>query len=104
VAVIYAGEIVEYGTAKHIFNHLTHPYTVGLFNSLPKLDSTERRLIPIKGLMPDPTSLPTGCRFSERCPDAIDQCAVRRPDVAETEPGHFVKCFLVEGMNHGHTA
>ncbi|MDR0839099.1 MAG: ABC transporter ATP-binding protein [Oscillospiraceae bacterium] len=94
VAVIYAGEIVEYGTADHIFRHLTHPYTIGLFNSLPKLNSTERRLKPIKGLMPDPTNLPAGCTFCERCPDATERCVAQSPEVVEVAPGHLVKCFL----------
>ena len=97
VAVIYAGEIVEYGTAEHIFDYPAHPYTVGLFNSLPKLDSTEKWLKPINGLMPDPTELPTGCRFCERCPDASEKCDLRSPSTAETQAGHFVKCFLVGG-------
>ena len=97
VAVIYAGEIVEYGTAEHIFDYPAHPYTIGLFNSLPKLDSTERWLNPIKGLMPDPTNLPAGCRFCERCPNASDICAEKPPGVTEITPGHSVKCFMVGG-------
>jgi peptide/nickel transport system ATP-binding protein len=97
VAVAYAGEIVEYGTAEHIFDHPSHPYTIGLFNSLPKLDSTERRLKPIKGLMPDPTNLSAGCTFRERCPDATEKCAAKSPGDAEIEPGHRVKCFLAGG-------
>ena len=92
VAVVYAGEIVEYGTAEHIFEQAAHPYTLGLFNSLPKLDSKEPRLKPIKGLMPDPTDLPAGCRFCERCPVAADECGLQPPDVREITPGHFVKC------------
>ena len=96
VAVVYAGEIVEYGTAEHIFEHTAHPYTIGLFNSLPQLDSTESRLRPIKGLMPDPTNLPTGCTFNERCPDATDECRAVHPDSREISPGHFVKCHLRE--------
>jgi peptide/nickel transport system ATP-binding protein len=98
VAVIYAGEIVEYGTAEHIFDYPTHPYTIGLFNSLPKLDSTERRLKPIKGLMPDPVNLPKGCKFRDRCQNAADKCAERSPDVVEVSPGHSVKCVLAGGV------
>ena len=94
VAVIYAGEIVEYGTVEHIFDYPTHPYTIGLFGSLPKLDTTEPRLKPIKGLMPDPTNLPAGCKFYERCPNATDECAQRPPDTVEVAPGHQVKCIL----------
>ena len=97
VAVIYAGEIVEYGTAIHIFDFPTHPYTIGLFGSLPRLNSSEPRLKPIKGLMPDPTNLPAGCSFCERCPDANKQCAESKPMMAEIEPGHFAKCFLKGG-------
>ena len=96
VAVIYAGEIVEYGTAVHIFKTPTHPYTIGLFNSLPRLDSTERRLKPIKGLMPDPTNLPKGCKFCDRCPHATEKCSESVPEVIEVAPGHMVKCFLSE--------
>ncbi|MCL2124720.1 MAG: ABC transporter ATP-binding protein [Oscillospiraceae bacterium] len=93
VAVVYAGEIVEYGTLEQIFDYPTHPYTLGLFNSLPKLDMTEPRLKPIKGLMPDPTNLPQGCKFHDRCPDATEQCAIDPPGMAEIAPGHLVKCF-----------
>ena len=94
VAVIYAGEIVERGTVEHIFDSASHPYTVGLFGSLPRLNSTEPRLKPIKGLMPDPTNLPPGCRFCERCPKAIDACSVKQPEDVEIDPGHFIKCIL----------
>ena len=97
VAVIYAGEIVEYGTVEHIFDYPTHPYTNGLFGSLPRLKTTERRLKPIKGLMPDPTRMPEGCRYAERCPDATDECTAQPPDVIETAPGHLVKCIKAGG-------
>ena len=97
VAVVYAGEIVEYGTAEHLFDHPSHPYTIGLFNSLPSLDTKERRLSPIKGLMPDPANLPKGCKFCDRCPRAIEKCAEELPDVVEVAPGHLVKCFLAGG-------
>jgi peptide/nickel transport system ATP-binding protein len=100
VAVTYAGEIVERGTVDDIFNHAGHPYTLGLFGSLPKLDSTERRLKPIKGLMPDPTNLPSGCRFHDRCPDATEKCAASTPEEVEVAPGHFVKCFYA-GVKNG---
>jgi peptide/nickel transport system ATP-binding protein len=92
VAVVYAGEIVEYGTAEHIFEKAAHPYTNGLFNSLPNLESSEQRLKPIKGLMPDPTKLPKGCKFHDRCPDATKECMETTPDVVEIAPGHQVKC------------
>ena len=93
VAVVYAGEIVEYGLVEEIFEHPSHPYTVGLFGSLPSLDSTEPRLNPIKGLMPDPTKLLKGCKFYERCPFAEETCEVQSPINTEVAPSHYVKCF-----------
>lgn len=93
VAVIYAGEIVEFGTTEEIYDHTAHPYTQGLFGSLPNLDSTSKRLKAIKGLMPDPTNLPAGCNFCERCPYATSICQGQNPDYVEYKPGHFVKCF-----------
>ena len=99
VAVVYAGEIVESGSVEHIFDYAAHPYTIGLFNSLPKLDqdASEARLKPIKGLMPDPTNLPSGCKFCDRCPDADDKCSQQLPGTTEISPGHFVKCFKSGG-------
>ena len=99
VAVAYAGEIVERGTARQIFKSPSHPYTLGLFGSLPRLDSTERRLRPIKGLMPDPTNLPDGCRFYERCPVAVAECAASKISGVETDSGHVVKCLLAKGAD-----
>ena len=97
VAVAYAGEIIERGSVDRIFNNPSHPYTQGLFNSLPSLETTSRRLKPIKGLMPDPSNLPEGCRFCERCDYATERCAKAAPEVAEIEPGHFVKCYRARG-------
>ena len=97
VAVAYAGEIVERGTVEQIFENVSHPYTEGLFASLPRLDSKERRLKPIKGLMPDPANLPEGCSFCDRCPYAEEKCFASKPDDIEIEPGHVVKCFRLAG-------
>lgn len=94
VAVVYAGEVVEYGTAEDIFDHTAHPYTIGLFDSLPKIDSPGRKLKPIKGLMPDPTNLPEGCKFQERCPYAKKECAEAAVPAVEVRPGHIVKCLF----------
>ncbi len=94
VAVVYAGEIVESGRVEQIFDNPQHPYTLGLFASLPRLDSRERRLKPIKGLMPNPSNLPEGCLFAERCPRATEECKKARPVPTEIEPEHFVKCRL----------
>jgi len=96
VAVVYAGEIIEYGTVEDIFDRTAHPYTKGLFGSLPRLNSTEPRLKPISGLMPDPTQLPKGCAFCERCPIATDKCAEIKPPTTELSPGHTVNCFYAE--------
>ena len=94
VAVIYAGEIVESGTAEDIFDRGCHPYTEGLFNCIPKLDDEEgERLQPIKGLAPDPMHLPTGCAFHPRCPYCTEECKQQNPTSVEIEPGHFVKCL-----------
>ncbi|MDR1027808.1 MAG: ABC transporter ATP-binding protein [Clostridiales Family XIII bacterium] len=97
VAVVYAGEIVERGTAEDIFDRANHPYTLGLFGSLPKLDATENRLKPIKGLMPDPTNLPEGCWFYDRCPRARACCSTSSPGEVEIASGHTVKCFFAQG-------
>ena len=103
VAVIYAGEVVERGTVEDIFDRTAHPYTVGLFNSLPKIGERGVRLKPIKGLMPDPTNLPKGCKFCERCPNASERCSEKAPPVVEVSPGHEVKCFFAEVKDHGAT-
>lgn len=95
VAIMYAGEIVEYGTKYHIFKNVCHPYTIGLFGSLPSLDKDVDRLVPIKGLMPDPSDLPKGCNFCPRCPRATERCREESPEAVEVEPGHFVRCFNI---------
>ena len=93
VAVIYAGDIVETGTAVHIFDETMHPYTEGLFGSLPNLTDKATRLKPIPGLMPDPTNLPDGCNFAPRCPYKTPRCCRENPPLTEAEPGHLVRCF-----------
>ena len=93
-AVMYAGEIVEYGSVEDIFDHPKHPYTIGLFNSLPKLDGETATLKPIKGLMPDPMDLPNYCTFSDRCEYRMEKCRQRDPRSIEISDGHIVKCFL----------
>ena len=92
-AIIYAGEIVESGTVEHIFHNPQHPYTKGLFASLPDLDSDTDRLKPIKGLMVNPMDLPTHCSFRDRCEFCMEKCSVEDPVLSEIEPGHFVKCL-----------
>ncbi|MFA9422114.1 MAG: ABC transporter ATP-binding protein, partial [Sedimentibacter sp.] len=92
-AIMYAGEIVEYGTLEHIYNNTKHPYTIGLFKSIPKFSENVRRLEPIKGLMPDPSKLTEGCSFAPRCPFKMDECIKGTIPTIEVEDGHFVKCI-----------
>lgn len=92
-AIIYAGEIVEYGTLEHIFDHPLHPYTIGLMESIPSLDKDVKRLKPIPGLMIDPTNLPQHCSFCDRCSRKVPRCSQDDPQMVEVEPGHWVKCF-----------
>ena len=101
-AIIYAGEIVEYGDLVHIFDRPLHPYTVGLMESIPSLDKDVDRLKPIPGLMIDPTDLPAHCSFCARCPRKGPRCAAEDPALLEVEPGHFVKCFCTgkEAADH----
>lgn len=91
VAIIYAGEIVEFGTVEQIFDHHRHPYTEGLFGSLPGLDDTRERLSPIPGLMPDPTNLPEGCKFNTRCPYCTEECK-KEQKLVDIGDGHVVRC------------
>ncbi len=92
VAVMYAGRIVEIGTADEVFNHTLHPYTEGLFDSLPNLRQRGEDLIPIKGLMPDPMHLPEGCSFSPRCPYANEACHSKQPELKLVNGTHYVAC------------
>ncbi|MBP3848614.1 MAG: ABC transporter ATP-binding protein, partial [Pyramidobacter sp.] len=92
VAIMYAGRVVEYGSTADIYETRLHPYTEGLFNSLPDLDSEQEELKVIHGLMPDPTNLPTGCCFHPRCPYAAEECSKVSPEMTEVSPGHFVAC------------
>ena len=95
VAIIYAGQIVESGTKEDIFRNPCHPYTIGLFGALPKLNDNSKRLHPIHGLPPDPTNLPEGCTFHPRCPKACEGCkAGETPEMIEVTPGHFVRCIM----------
>ena len=93
-AIVYAGHIVEYGTLEDIFNHTAHPYTVGLFGSLPNMDDRTQRLKPIPGLMPDPTKLPAGCPFCPRCPHATEKCQTVLPELIHIGGEHVVACHL----------
>ena len=91
VAVMYAGNVVEQGTLEDVFNHTMHPYTEGLFNSLPNVNDRKSKLKPIPGLMPDPTALPEGCPFHPRCQYATEACkqVQEKRYVSDT---HFIRC------------
>lgn len=93
VAIMYAGEIVEYGSLEQIYDSTSHPYTRGLFESIPDIESIVERLKPIPGLMPDPASLPEGCSFEPRCKFARQRCTEENPPMIEIKAGHFVKCY-----------
>lgn len=96
VSVIYAGEIVETGTVHDIFRHKLHPYTAGLFSSIPNINEDVERLVPIDGLMPDPTDLPAGCAFCDRCRFATEQCRTEHPHLVNMggeEGSHQVRCL-----------
>ena len=101
VAIIYGGEVVEYADVFTIFENRMHPYTQGLFNSIPKLNEDVNRLVPIEGLMPDPTNLPTGCKFCTRCQHATDRCREEHPEMIDVGNGHLVRCFRAENTNAG---
>lgn len=91
VAVIYAGQIVEYGSKEQIFDHPTHPYTIGLFGAIPSLETDVDRLSPVDGMPPDPANLPEGCYFAPRCKNCKNEC--KTPvEMKEIEPGHFCRC------------
>lgn len=97
LAVIYAGEIIESGSKEAIFDHPTHPYTLGLFGAVPHLEEEDsERLKPITGLPPDPSNLPTGCHFNPRCPLATEECTNQNVELKEIAPGHFCRCLKKE--------
>ncbi len=94
VSVIYAGHILEHGTLEDIFDNMLHPYTKGLFDALPDIDARRSELKPIKGLTPDPASLPTGCPFHPRCNYVMEPCSVTMPENKWISSTHCVRCHL----------
>lgn len=98
VAVIYAGEIMEYGTKAQIFDHPLYPYTKGLFGSLPDLHSDVDRLSPITGLPPNPAALPTGCAFHPRCPYAAEECRGEPIPLTDVGGGHLCRCCRLDAI------
>lgn len=96
VAIMYAGQIVEYASVEKVYNNPSHPYTNGLFNSIPKLDTEEEWLEEIHGLPPEPTERIKGCAFSPRCPNCMEICKHKKPGITHIDEEHYVRCFLYE--------
>lgn len=94
VAIMYAGRVVEQGNLEDIFRRTKHPYTEGLFNSIPNIDDRKAELIPIKGLMSDPYNLPKGCTFCDRCNYAMPVCKDNKPERVFFSETHFTECHL----------
>ena len=93
VAVMYAGRIVEHGSVRDIFNNPSHPYTVALLASVPKMDRDVDRLYSIEGQPPPLHDLPVGCSFADRCPDVMDRCRAEYPDNFTVSEGHTALCW-----------
>jgi oligopeptide transport system ATP-binding protein len=99
VNVMYAGKIIERGTAKEIYGNPRHPYTIGLLASVPRLDEPRKeKLQPIEGMPPDLIELPQGCSFRERCKYAIDRCATEIPQLVEVSEGHTAACWVSDQL------
>lgn len=101
VSVVYAGTIVENADVNSIYTNPLHPYTVGLFNSIPSLDEDTEVLKVIKGNPPDPSNLPKGCAFHPRCSKCMDICKEEFPIEIEVSEGHFVACHLYADREEG---
>ena len=97
VAVVYAGEIIEYGTLKDIYTDKRHPYTIGLFDSLPDIENESAELKVIQGMVPDPSCLPEGCKFHPRCPYAEEGCKHGRMEPVSVSETHMVRCGRFRG-------
>lgn len=97
VAVVYGGEILEYGSKEEIFLHPAHPYTIGLFGAIPDLYTKVKRLANIEGLPPDPSNLPTGCCFNPRCKYATKECREVKPTMTMVGTNHYCACPYASG-------
>lgn len=98
VAIMYAGNIVEYADTIELFDNPLHPYTVGLVKAIPKIHQDVERLDSIPGAIPDLIYPPSGCRFHPRCQHATEACKREKPERVEVEPGHFVSCHLFDEL------
>ncbi len=97
VAVMYAGRIVEYGSVEEIFSNPMHPYTKGLFGSIPRLDGARERLVSIPGTVANPEKLPPYCAFKDRCEACQDNCTDGQPAMRRVNEHHYVACRAVIG-------
>ncbi|MBR2929073.1 MAG: ABC transporter ATP-binding protein [Oscillospiraceae bacterium] len=104
VAIMYAGGVVEYASKEKLYNEPAHPYTKGLFNSIPKLDVDEEWLEEIDGLPPEPTEVIPGCAFSPRCSKCMEICKQKKPGITYLDDDHYVRCFLYEKQAEGGAA
>jgi len=100
VMVMYAGKAVEYGDVKSIFKNPLHPYTVGLLNSIPKIDKESEKLTIIRGTVPSPLDLPKGCKFCTRCDDVKKICLDSEPEYISLDDGRKVRCWKYIGAGY----
>jgi len=101
VIVMYCGKIVEEAEVKSLFRNPLHPYTKGLLKSIPQIDDdTDDRLYMIKGMVPDPLNMPSGCSFSDRCDHSFERCTKEMPELLEVD-GHKVRCHLYASKEGG---
>jgi oligopeptide/dipeptide ABC transporter ATP-binding protein len=101
VAVMYAGQVVEYCGVREAFRATRHPYTAGLLASLPRLGAERERLRVIPGNVPNPVRFPAGCRFHPRCPIAVERCRSEQPQLRDVGGGHLARCFRAEEIASG---
>lgn len=94
VVVMYCGRVVEQADVTQLFEEPKHPYTQGLLASIPRMDQDVDRLYMIDGMVPDPTQLPMGCSFADRCEKCTEKCREAMPALTELEGGRQVRCFL----------
>ena len=99
IAVLYLGRVVEFGTSQRVFNGPFHPYTEALLSSVPNIDGSIRKRIPLTGVVPSPSNPPSGCVLNPRCPRKAGSgyetlCETEEPNLTEVEPGHFMRCHI----------
>ncbi|WP_394138736.1 ABC transporter ATP-binding protein [Cytobacillus oceanisediminis] len=101
IAIMYAGNIVEWASTEDILKNPRHPYSQALLNASPDLSNPDKEVVSIPGSVPNLVDFPHSCRFHTRCPYAYDKCRQENPEFKEIKNGHYVACFLEEEGNHG---